>query len=80
MKNIYLFASIIILGSGLNAQNLPTNISVVFSGSGNCATCHTLFTPYVDNEGNVAGEAPEQTPYLEWKNSIYPQQEIERQT
>ncbi len=22
-----------------------------------CATCHTLFTPYVDNEGAVAGES-----------------------
>lgn len=36
-----------------------------------CATCHTLFTPYVDGEGNVAGEFPEQTPYLEWLNSSY---------
>ena len=30
-----------------------------------CATCHTLFTPTVDNDGNIIGEAPEQTPYLE---------------
>lgn len=45
-----------------------------------CATCHTLFTPYVDNDGNIVGEAPEQTPYLEWKNSIYPAQDIECQT
>lgn len=37
-----------------------------------CATCHTLFTPYLDNQGQIAGEFPEQTPYLEWKNSIYP--------
>lgn len=37
-----------------------------------CATCHTLFTPYVDNQGNIAGEFPEQTPYLEWKRSVYP--------
>jgi len=36
-----------------------------------CGTCHTLFTPYVDNEGTVAGEFPEQTPYLEWLNSRY---------
>jgi len=34
-----------------------------------CATCHTVYTPYVDNEGNVAGTFPEQTPYLEWENS-----------
>ena len=45
-----------------------------------CATCHTLFTPYVDNDGNIAGEAPEQVPYLEWKNSVYPEQNIECQT
>ena len=45
-----------------------------------CATCHTLFTPYVDNNGNIVGEAPEQTPYLEWKNSVYPQQDIHCQS
>jgi hypothetical protein len=36
-----------------------------------CATCHTLYTPYLDSEGNVAGEFPEQTPFLEWKESSY---------
>ncbi len=39
-----------------------------------CATCHTLFTPYVDAQGNIAGEFPEQTPYFEWKHSQYPSQ------
>jgi hypothetical protein len=39
--------------------------------SGLCATCHTLYTPYVDAAGNILGEFPEQTPYLEWENSIY---------
>jgi hypothetical protein len=39
--------------------------------AGLCATCHTLYTPYVDSEGNVAGEFPEQTPYLEWQLSDY---------
>ncbi|MGC9333449.1 MAG: hypothetical protein ACP5JJ_04825, partial [Anaerolineae bacterium] len=34
-----------------------------------CATCHTLYTPYVDDEGEIAGEFPEQTPYLEWLES-----------
>ncbi len=34
-----------------------------------CATCHNLYTPYVDAEGNVLGEFPEQTPYTEWENS-----------
>lgn len=37
-----------------------------------CATCHTLFTPYLDNQGQIAGDFPEQTPYIEWKNSVYP--------
>lgn len=45
-----------------------------------CATCHTLFTPYVDNQGQIAGYFPEQTPYLEWKNSVYPAESIECQT
>lgn len=36
-----------------------------------CATCHTLYTPYVDSKGDVVGEFPEQTVYLEWLNSIY---------
>lgn len=44
-----------------------------------CATCHTLFTPFIDNHGNIAGKFPEQTPYLEWKNSIYPAQDIQCQ-
>ena len=36
-----------------------------------CATCHTLFTPYVDEDGKIAGKFPEQTPFLEWLNSTY---------
>ncbi|UCE61287.1 MAG: hypothetical protein JSU63_05975 [Phycisphaerales bacterium] len=36
-----------------------------------CATCHTLFTPYVDAEGNVLGEFPEQTAFLEWQHSDF---------
>ena len=44
-----------------------------------CATCHTLFTPFIDNGGNIGGYFPEQTPYLEWKNSIYPAQNIQCQ-
>jgi hypothetical protein len=39
--------------------------------SGLCATCHTLYTPFVDASGQVIGEFPEQTPYLEWENSVY---------
>jgi hypothetical protein len=36
-----------------------------------CANCHTLFTHALDADGNDAGELPEQTPYLEWKESSY---------
>lgn len=36
-----------------------------------CATCHTLYTPYIDAAGQVAGQFPEQTPYLEWRHSGY---------
>ena len=32
-----------------------------------CATCHNLYTPYVDAQGNILGEFPEQTPYTEWQ-------------
>lgn len=37
-----------------------------------CATCHTLFTPYLDDDKKIAGIFAEQTPYIEWKNSSYP--------
>jgi hypothetical protein len=36
-----------------------------------CATCHTLYTPYVDDTGTIVGVFPEQTPYLEWLSSVY---------
>ncbi|MEJ5199717.1 MAG: hypothetical protein WHX53_12410, partial [Anaerolineae bacterium] len=36
-----------------------------------CATCHNLYTPYVDAQGNVLGEFPEQTPYTEWQHSSF---------
>ncbi|WP_290596195.1 MULTISPECIES: multiheme c-type cytochrome [unclassified Archaeoglobus] len=37
-----------------------------------CAICHTLYTPTIEN-GKVIGTFPEQTPFLEWLNSIYSQ-------
>ena len=36
-----------------------------------CATCHNLYTPFVDAQGNVLGEFPEQTPYTEWQSSSF---------
>jgi hypothetical protein len=41
-----------------------------------CGTCHTLFTPTINNSGQIEGEIAEQTPYLEWVNSIYPNQGV----
>jgi hypothetical protein len=37
-----------------------------------CATCHTLFTETILDDGSVTeGKFPEQTPYLEWLNSSF---------
>jgi hypothetical protein len=36
-----------------------------------CGTCHTLYTPTIDNDGEVAGIFPEQMPYIEWLASGY---------
>lgn len=36
-----------------------------------CATCHTLFTTALDEEGREVGRLPEQVPYIEWLNSGY---------
>lgn len=36
-----------------------------------CAACHTLYTPTINAAGEIVGEFPEQTPYLEWLNSEY---------
>lgn len=77
-----------IFGPHPNPTTLPmfnqTSYTPVYAqhtnGSELCATCHTLFTPFVDDDGNVAGTFPEQTPYLEWQNSIYEEENIECQT
>lgn len=39
-----------------------------------CATCHTLYTPYIDEKGEIGGYFPEQVPYLEWKQSSFVQE------
>lgn len=38
-------------------------------GAALCGSCHTLHTPTVNAAGEVIGEFPEQTTYLEWKFS-----------
>lgn len=40
------------------------------NGSALCGTCHTLFTPTTDANGQPS-EFPEQVPYLEWRHSSY---------
>lgn len=39
--------------------------------SGLCGTCHTLYTPVLNEAGEVVGEFPEQTPFLEWQASAF---------
>ena len=43
------------------------------TGSGHCATCHTLYTPVVDINTDTAtgNDFLEQGPFLEWQNSVY---------
>jgi hypothetical protein len=36
-----------------------------------CATCHTLYTDSLDENGNTIGRLPEQVPYLEWRHSDF---------
>ena len=38
-----------------------------------CATCHTLYTHALDDQGNEVGRLPEQVPYLEWLASDFRQ-------
>jgi hypothetical protein len=44
--------------------------------AGLCGSCHTLYTPYLDAQGNVLGEFPEQTPFLEWQHSAYNDEQL----
>ena len=41
------------------------------SRSALCASCHTLYTSYVDASGQIAGDFPEQVPFFEWYYSSY---------
>lgn len=48
----------------------PTESSHIQS-SELCGSCHTLFTTALDENGEVAGELPEQMPFLEWRASAF---------
>jgi hypothetical protein len=39
-----------------------------------CATCHTLYTQALGQNGEVLGKLPEQVPYLEWRHSAFREQ------
>lgn len=69
-----------IFGPHRNPQGGPmigfTGFTPTFSShiseSKHCATCHTLYTEALDANGKPTGHhLPEQTPYLEWRNSVY---------
>jgi hypothetical protein len=36
-----------------------------------CATCHTLYTTALGDNGRPVGRLPEQVPYLEWRHSAF---------
>ena len=39
-----------------------------------CATCHTLYTPTINEDGEITGLFPEQMAYFEWLNSGHAQE------
>ena len=54
-----------------NSSGFRPEQGLHLSGSELCASCHTLYTPYVDASGEIAGEFPEQVTYFEWFYSDY---------
>ncbi len=60
-------------GPMMHLMNYEPKFGKHVHDSGLCATCHTLFTPILDADGKTIGQFPEQTPYLEWRNSLYAQ-------
>lgn len=53
----------------MQAFNFTPAFGAHLQGAELCASCHTLFTPYLDDDGNVAGTFPEQVAFFEWQNS-----------
>lgn len=49
---------------------LPTEAEHIQSAD-LCASCHTLFTHAIGEQGREGSEFPEQVPYLEWQASSY---------
>lgn len=59
--------------------NYEPELGAHLSSSEMCATCHTLITTAFDDGGTPVGEFFEQVGYLEWKNSVYEDLNIECQ-
>jgi hypothetical protein len=58
------------LMTGFTGYNVATGPHVLESAL--CGTCHTLFTETLRNDGTATGDVFfEQTPYLEWRNSDF---------
>ena len=51
-----------------NVGYTPTG-SAHIESSKVCAACHTLYTPTIDDHGDIVGEIAEQAVYLEWEHS-----------
>lgn len=63
-----LFGSPMISGSG----GFEPRQGAQIRSSGLCGSCHTLFTNSYDAQHALTGRSfPEQTPYLEWRNSTF---------
>lgn len=67
-------------GPMINNTSFTPKYASFVNDSELCATCHTLYTEYRDDTGKVLGSFPEQVPYLEWKNSIFPSLDLNCQT
>jgi hypothetical protein len=55
-----------------NSGFLPTLEGLIrphLTDSAHCGSCHTLYTPALDANGEYVGEFLEQTTYLDWKHS-----------
>ena len=54
-------------------QSLGVNpmLGEQISSSGLCGSCHAIYLPAFDNEGNYLQSSFEQTTYLEWLNSAF---------
>ena len=55
----------------VSALGMKPEYSEDIKASRLCGSCHTIYLPIFDAEGNQVGSDFEQTTYLEWQNSAY---------